>query len=159
MGREVLRNVVTGEMTEVDTGSKEYAEMRKETYEHEGAIKPVYEITSGSHADRVDSGDVGEEDMGYQNKPLKKAPAVRKEELVFGQRHNQLTPAEVEHGIKDHHQKHKELADMFGERSGAGTKLDVIDPDKREERGRQQAGRQSGGRRSRSAASSGGGES
>lgn len=156
MGREVLRNIVTGEMSDVETGSEEYRVMRSETYEHEGTIKPLYEITSGAHANRVDSGDVTEHDMGYQNKPLKKRPAVRKDELIFGQRRNQLTPAEVENaGIKDHHQKHAELAEMFGDHKGTGTKVDVVSADEREERGRQQAGRQGRQRRPKAASGSG----
>jgi hypothetical protein len=143
VAKEALRNVVTGTIIDVDTGSSEYREKRKETYEHDNTIKPLWEITSNAHADRIDEEGPTEHDMGYQNKPGASAPAVKAEDLVFGQRRDQLTPAEVKHGIKDHKQKEKERADMFGERAGATTTVDVVDPSSREERGRQEAGRQS----------------
>jgi hypothetical protein len=161
MAKEALRNVVSGSIIDIDTGSAEYRDKRAETYEHEGTIKPLWEITSAAHADRIDNDGPTEHDMGYQNKPGKDAPAIKAEHLVFGQRRDQLTPAEVKHGIKDHKQKKKELGDMFGERGGTVTQtIDVVDPASRESRGRQEAGRQSRqARRSARAGSSGEGSS
>lgn len=144
MAKEALRQVVTGAIIDIDTGSAEYREKRAETYEHEGTIKPLWEITSAASADRIDTEGPTEHDMGYQNKPGKAAPAVKMGDLVFGQRRDQLTPAEVKHGIKDHHQKKAEIAEMFGdEGSGPTATISVVNPSSREARGRQEAGRQS----------------
>lgn len=139
---EALRNVVSGEIIDIDTGSADYRKKRRETYDHEGTIKPLWEITSNAHADRIDNEGPTEHDMGYENKGGGSAPTIKSGDLVFGQRREQLTPAEVAHGIKNPKQKQKELDAMFGDRdSGPTATIEVVDPASREERGRQQAGR------------------
>lgn len=159
---QTLRNVVTGETIEVESGSREYAALRKETYDHEGTIKPKWEASSAAHADRMDSGDVTEEDVGYQHKPFKNAPALDKSQLIFGRRKKRLTPAEVKNGITSHEQKEKELADMFGKREDSPERVRKTAPARREVEGKAAAGRSqktARGRSRSSASSSGSGSS
>jgi hypothetical protein len=106
-----LRNVITGEITPVDNGSDEYRELRDEKYDHGAAIRPLYEITSAPAVDRINN-DPQEADFGYENKPVQSKGAVDPGQIVFGQRHKQLTPAETKHGLKDYEQKRSEADDM-----------------------------------------------
>lgn len=143
MAKEALRNVVDGSIIDIDTGSSDYRKKRSETYEHEGTIKPLWEITSNAHAERIEQEGPTDHDAGYQNKiGGDVAPAIKKSDLVFGQHRDQLTPAEVKHGIKDPKQKQRELAKMFGTRGGgATTSIDVVNPADRAKRAQAQTGR------------------
>lgn len=129
-----MRNVQTGEVTEVQQDSDAFVDMQAERYSHDGSERPLYEQTGGHAVRRIDSGDVDiPNDLGYQYTPT--VDLTARGPVISPDPHpeRQLTTAEREAGIESHEEKMEDLgietpgAELIAEgmkvvgRSGADT--------------------------------------
>ncbi len=158
MALEQLRNVLTGEVTEVETTSDEYLELINEMYDHDGSARPLYEITGQHHTRRMDAGDVADTDLGEQFTPVAPTAAIRPEDVGPDPHPEQaLTVAEREAGIESWDQKAKEL-DHFVPTVDVAP-LNRVEPEKRREQGQKSAGSTRGRKSSRKSTASTSGSS
>lgn len=147
MAQEHLRNVKTGETIVVETNSEEYTKLINEVYDHEGSARPKYEITGQHHVQRLDSGDIAEEDHGYEHKPIPGGEVDISEVGPEKNPHHALTEAEVEMGITSREQKEQEL----GLVTSQGKEVEPLEKSAesdREARGQEAAGSKRGRSRS-----------
>lgn len=162
MSVERMRNVMTGEIRDVETNSDEYGDLINEVYDHEGSARPKWEITGQHHARRVDNDEIQDEDLGYAHKPIPGAEVGL--EGVGPEPHPEraITDAELESGIKSYEQKMEENSVQSSPTTNAALRgaesLEKSKPEERREKGREAAGSSSGrSRRSSSRKSNGGG--
>lgn len=161
MSIERLRNVMTGEVRDVETNSDEYVDLINEVYDHDGSARPKWEITGQHHVRRMDADEIQEEDFGYEHKPIPGATVGVEDLRPEPHPERALTEAEVENGIEKFEDKEKAL--NFQRRSNTNQALEGAeplersDPSERIEKGRELAGSVSGKQRrsSRSSKSSG----
>lgn len=133
-----MRNVKTGEIVDADTSSAEYRDMINQVYDHDGTAKPMWEITGEHHADRIDEGDINEQDIGEQFKPIPGMKTSIKEVGPEKYPHRALTEAEVESGITSWAQKAKDLG--FDVSADDAEALERASSEERSARGRKAAG-------------------